>query len=61
MTRPGAPSGERHPRAVLTDAQVRDMRNDRDAGMSIKGCADKYGCPYWTAVDILLYRTRAFA
>lgn len=51
--------GECHQRAVLSDAQVRDMRHDRERhGMSYRRLALKYGCGLSTARDICNYATR---
>lgn len=51
--------GECHQRAILSDAQVRDMRYDRQRhGMSYARLALKYGCGTSTARDICNYVTR---
>ena len=58
-----APSGHRcgqsHPRARLTDDQVREMRQlhqQRGKGYFLLGII--FGCSEWTARDICTYRTR---
>lgn len=54
--------GECHQKAVLSDAQVRAMRHDRERhGMSYRRLALKYGCGVSTARDICNYWTRASA
>ncbi len=51
--------GECHQKAVLSDAQVRAMRHDRERhGMSYARLALKYGCGTSTARDICNYATR---
>lgn len=51
--------GECHQRAVLSDAQVRAIRHDRERhGMSYARLALKYGCGVSTARDICNYVTR---
>jgi len=51
--------GECHQKAVLSDAQVRDMRHDRERhGMSYARLGMKYGCGTSTARDICNYVTR---
>lgn len=59
--------GESHPKAELTDVQVRDMRA-RYARWKAAGLRKGYGtlaylfrCSEWTARDIVTYRTRASA
>lgn len=56
--------GERHHNAKLSDAKVKAMRvvfeNWKERGLS-KGyghAAKLFGCPRYTARDILTYRTR---
>ncbi|MFJ5538598.1 hypothetical protein [Vreelandella titanicae] len=50
--------GECHQKAVLSDAQVRSMRADREMGMSLRALAMAYGCGLSTARDICDYATR---
>ena len=50
--------GECHQRAKLTDSQVRSLRADREAGMSLRALAKAYGCGLSTARDICDYATR---
>lgn len=51
--------GECHQKAVLSDAQVRAMRHDRERhGVSYARLALKYGCGVSTARDICSYATR---
>jgi transposase len=54
--------GECHQRAKLSDGQVRNMRNAHEhLGMSRREVAEMFSVSYWTARDILDYRTRASA
>lgn len=51
--------GEGHHRAKLTDDQVREMRRQHEQnGVSRPKVAAMFGVSYWTARDILEYRTR---
>lgn len=50
--------GEHHPKARLTDADVARMRAMHAGGASIPHTAMEFGCSYWTAYDILKYKTR---
>ena len=51
--------GEWHPKAKLTDKDVRRIRKEYVPGvMGYKRLADKYGCGESTVRDIVKYRTR---
>lgn len=59
ITSPGWRRGERHPRARLSDHDVDLMRELHEAhGLSVAEIARKFGVSYWTARDIVQYRTR---
>jgi DNA-binding Lrp family transcriptional regulator len=60
MARPIAPRiGERHPKAKLTDDDVRLMRALREQHkMPYREIAEKFECSIWTARDIVTYATR---
>ena len=53
--------GEDHPRAKLTDAQVRQMRDDYEIHhMTMRAIASKYEVSWHTVRHILRYERRAF-
>jgi hypothetical protein len=58
--------GEKHHRAKISSAMVRDMRSlyqSWKAAGSPKGygaLAELFGCSEWTARDIVTYRTRVY-
>lgn len=62
-----ASQGEQHYRAILTDAQVREMRGLYDEWRAMGICkgyealAAIFGCAWPTARDIVKYRTRRSA
>lgn len=59
MNKTGAPYGEAHGMARLTDAQVREMRKDyRPYVRGYGWLARKYRCGESTARDIVRYYTR---
>jgi len=52
-------SGERHPKARISDHDVDLMRDlHEEHGLSIPEIASKFHCPYDTAYDICKYRSR---
>ena len=52
-------TGESHPKAKLTDRDVDLMRAlHEDHFISIPECARKFEISYFTAYDILKYKTR---
>lgn len=58
--RPGPPSGEGHPNAVLTDRQVEAMREEYEEGFtSYSALALKYECSKTTVAQICRYERRA--
>jgi DNA invertase Pin-like site-specific DNA recombinase len=51
--------GECHPKAKLTDDDVRLMRELRERyGMSYGKIAEKFECSLWTVREIVNYQTR---
>lgn len=55
----GRPTGEKHPRAKLTDDQVRAMRELREKqGRTYGQLRMRFKCPTSTVRDICAYRTR---
>jgi DNA-binding Lrp family transcriptional regulator len=51
--------GERHPKAKLTDDDVRLMRELREKySLSYREIGEKFDCSLWTARDIVTYATR---
>ena len=53
--------GEDHPRAKLTDAQVRQMRDDYEIHhMTMRAISVKYEVSWHTVRHILRYERRAF-
>lgn len=53
--------GEEHPRAKLTDAQVRQMRDDYEIHhMTMRAISVKYEVSWHTVRHILRYERRAF-
>lgn len=55
----GPRSGERHPKAKLTDIQVREMRHLHErCGKGYRLLGQIFGVSQWTARDIATYRTR---
>ena len=61
MARPIAPRlGERHPKAKLSDDDVRLIRELREKhGLPYSKIAEKFECSLWTVRDIATYATRA--
>jgi len=51
-------TGESHPKAKLTNKEVELMRTLHEEGVSIPECARKFEISYFTAYDILKYKTR---
>lgn len=49
--------GEHHPKARLSDDEVVKMRAMHAGGARIPVVAVTFGCSYWTAYDILNYKT----
>lgn len=64
MTDDGPPrraSGEHHPRAKLTDAQVRQMRDDYELNrMTMRAIAAKFEVSWHTTRHLLRYERRPF-
>jgi len=64
MTDDGPPrraSGEAHPRAKLTDAQVRQMRDDYELNhMTMRAIATKFDVSWHTVRHLLRYERRPF-
>ena len=61
-TKSGPVCGEAHPQAKYSDEQISKMRHAHEVlGMRRKEIAAMLGCSYWTARDILEYRTRKTA
>ncbi len=60
MTKPIARrSGENHPKAKLSDDDVRLMRELRQKhGLPYSAIAEKFECSLWMARDIVTYTTR---
>lgn len=54
----GHPVGEDHHRARLTNAEVDQMRDMRDAGMMYKDIARHFGVPITTVASICLWQRR---
>ena len=52
------PTGERHQKAQLSDHDVELMRQLREAGMTYREIAEKFGCSLWTARSIVTYASR---
>lgn len=50
--------GEHHPKAKLTDQQVREMRLLRKRGWKYLALSIEFNCPESTVRDICTYRTR---
>ena len=49
---------QHHPRAKLSDAEVKEMRTHHAAGIGYARLAKHYRCGISTARDICTYRTR---
>ena len=61
-SRPGHRCGEAHPQSIYSDEQISQARHAHEVlGMRRKEIAAMLGCSYWTARDILEYRTRKTA
>lgn len=55
-------SGEKHPKAKLTDAQVAKMRRMyKPRVVGYVTLAEEFGCSWRTVRDIVTYRTRKSA
>lgn len=53
--------GEEHPKAKLSDEDVRLMRALREEGLTYQAIADKFEVPLSTARNIVNYATRRSA
>lgn len=53
--------GEKHPKAWLTDAQVREMRDDYEIRrLTMRQIAKKFGASWHTVRHLLRYERRPF-
>ena len=50
--------GEHHPKARLSDDDVIKMRRMYEQLENVAAVARAFGCPYFTAYDIVKYKTR---